>query len=130
MMMQLRTDYRFYLLLGVALLTTTLATAQTVLQPEPSTELEQVAREQTELWEEELALSAKQMALMEKKFIEFAIKKDKVIQSKMREEAKVERLKALQILENKDMRDILTKPQYDRYIMLQKQNVKQQTSEN
>ena len=129
-MTNFRRTYKFILLFGIALLTTTSAAAQTMTQPEPSKELEQAAREQTERWEDELSLTAKQMSLMEEKFIEFAIKKDRVLQSKMREEAKVERLRALQGSENRDMRNILTKPQYDRYLMLQKQKIKQQTSEN
>lgn len=129
-MTNFRRTYKFILLFGIALLTTTFAAAQTMTQPEPSKELEQAAREQTERWEDELSLTAKQMSLMEEKFIEFAIKKDRVLQSKMREEAKVERLRSLQESENRDMRNILTKPQYDRYLMLQKQKIKQQTSEN
>lgn len=128
--MNFRRTYKYILLFGIAFLTTAFAAAQTMTQPEPSKELEQAAREQTEQWEEELSLTAKQMSLMEDKFIEFAFKKDKVLQSKMREEAKVERLRALQELENRDMRDILTKPQFDRYLMLQKQKIKQQASEN
>ncbi|GHA49824.1 hypothetical protein GCM10007103_33280 [Salinimicrobium marinum] len=101
--------------------------SQTMTQNEPSPELEEVAKEKTDMWIEELSLSGKQAALMEKKIVEFALKREKIIQSKMREEAKTERLKALQELEYKDMRDILTQPQFDRYIALKQEKINQQS---
>lgn len=117
--MKTRNIYRLLLLFSLAIFTSVTAVSQTMTQPEPSEELEEAAREMTERWEEELSLSAKQMSLMEDKFIEFAMKRDRVLQSKMREDLKTQHLIELKELENQDMRDILTKPQFDRYLQLQ-----------
>lgn len=92
--------------------------------------MEEAAKQQTEYWEDELSLTAKQMSLMEKKFVEFAIKRERILQSKMREEVKTRHLFQLEELENREMRDILTKPQYDRYIRLKKIRSKQDKKEN
>lgn len=97
--------------------------SQNLIQPDPSRELKDAVIQNVEEWDLELALTSKQFDLMRRKLIEYAIKKDKLLQSKMREEAKTARLKHLQILENMDMRDILTKPQYDRYILILTQRV-------
>lgn len=121
--------YKLLIVCSIAFFTSAIAVSQTVTQPEPSSELEEAARELTEMWEEELELSAKQMDLMEDKFIEFQFKKNKVLQSKMREEAKSRELLELEELETQDMRDILTKPQFDRYIMLKERIAQQQKTE-
>ncbi|WP_029038705.1 hypothetical protein [Salinimicrobium xinjiangense] len=124
--MKIRNVYKHLVIFGFAILTSATALSQNPIQPEPSRELEKTARETTEMWEEELSLTAKQMSLMEDKFIEFAIKRNRILQSKMREEVKTRKLIELKVLENKDMRDILTKPQYDRYLRLQKRQAKQE----
>lgn len=128
--METKNLYRLFIFCSFAFLFSATAVSQTITQPEPSAELEQAAREVTEMWEEELSLTAKQMSLMEDKLIEFNFKKNKILQSKMREEAKTQELLKLEELENRDMRDILTKPQYDRYIFLKKRITKQQKPEN
>lgn len=129
-MMKIKGIYRYLLLFCIAFLTGAAAISQTMIQPEPSQELEEAAREQAEMWDEELSLTAEQLALMEDKIIEFAMKKDQVLQSDIGEEEKSQQLIELQESENRDMRDILTKPQYDRYLMLQKQKMRQQNTEN
>lgn len=110
----------------ISFLATAAMVGQNITQRDPDRQLKEAAREATQYWEKELNLSAKQANLMEKKILEFAIKKNKLIQSKMREEAKTERLKRLQELEYKDMRDILTHPQYERYIALSKERIRKQ----
>lgn len=97
--------------------------AQNLTQEEPSPAVREIAKDRTNMWIKELALSAKQADLMERKIIEYTMKRTDLMQSKMNEEAKKERYIALQRLEEKDMRDILTGPQYDKYILLQKQQV-------
>lgn len=127
--MNVNRNYQILLFFTLAFLTSALAVSQTMTQSDPDKELEEAAREVVRYWENELSLTAKQAALMEKKIIEFAIKKNKLIQSKMREEAKTERLRRLQELEFKDMKDILTKPQYDRYLTLSKERIRNQNKE-
>lgn len=124
--MNLSKNYQLILVFSIAFFTTAIGISQTMTQQTPNKDLKEAARETANMWQKELALSDKQADLMEKKIIEFAIKKDRLIQSKMREEAKTERLRRLQELEYKDMRDILTKPQYDRYIALSKERIRKQ----
>lgn len=126
-MMTLKTR-NIILILGFLLLTTTMTFSQTLMQKEADKELREAAVEKAGMWKDELGLTSKQTDLMQKKIVEFAIKKNRLLQSKMREEEKTKRLIRLQELENKDMRDILTKPQYDRYIMLLKKQIKEQGS--
>lgn len=116
------------MVLGFLLLTTTMTFSQTLMQKEADKELREAAVEKAGMWKDELGLTSKQTDLMQKKIVEFAIKKNRLLQSKMREEEKTKRLVRLQELENKDMRDILTKPQYDRYIMLLEKQIKEQGS--
>ncbi len=87
--------------------------AQNLTQEEPGQSIREIAKERTNMWVKELALSAKQADLMERKIIEYTIKRTDLMQSKMHEEAKKERYIALQRLEEKDMRDILTGPQFE-----------------
>lgn len=100
--------------------------SQTMLQGEPTTEIREMAKDAVDMWSKELSLTEKQQILMEKKFIEFGMKKQELLQSKMQEEAKAQRLLALQKEENADMRDILTRPQHQRYLVLQEERLQEQ----
>lgn len=124
--MKINRKYQIIIVFTVAFLTTAVAVSQNIMQKDADKQLKEAAREAVEVWENELSLTAKQADLMERKIIEFAMKKNRLIQSKMREEAKTERLRRLQELEYADMRDILTKPQFDRYIKLSKARIKDQ----
>lgn len=104
--------------LFVTLLFTLPGSAQDITQNDPHPQLERAAKERAAKWENELSLTSKQILLVEKKFVEFDIKRDKVMQENVPEEEKLERLKDLKILELRELRDILTKPQYDRYLQL------------
>lgn len=74
--------YRAVLVFTLAILTTT-GYAQTMTQGEPTMEIREQADEEAEMWTDELALTAKQEDLMEKKIIEFAMKRMELLQSKM-----------------------------------------------
>lgn len=128
--MKIKQTYQIILVLAVSFLFSATAFSQSMTQKDPSKELKEAAREAVDFWESELALSPKQADLMEKKIIEFSIKKNRLIQSKMREEAKNERLEELQKLEYRDMRDILTGPQYERYLKVSKKRIKAQKHKN
>ena len=128
--MKIKQSYQILIVFTVSFLVTAMAFSQNMTQKDPDKQLKEAAREAVDFWETELALSPKQADLMEKKVIEFAIKKNRLIQSKMREEAKNERLEELQKLEYKDMRDILTEPQYEKYLKVSKQRIKAQKRKN
>ncbi|MGB7786522.1 MAG: hypothetical protein WBL27_10510 [Salinimicrobium sp.] len=119
------TKSRIFLLFTIAFFTSAMAFSQSIMQGNPEREIREAAEQKAAMWQDELALTSKQTDLMERKFIEFGMKKQRLLQSKMREDEKTRRLKRLQVLENKDMRDILTQPQYDRYLVtLQKKTKK------
>lgn len=115
---------------SVAFLVSFAAFSQNILQEKPTRELKEVASEAAANWQKELALSNKQKDLMEKKIIEYAMKKNRLIQSKMREEAKTERLRALQREEYGAMRNILTAPQYERYLKLTQERIREHGKEH
>ncbi|SOC81168.1 hypothetical protein SAMN06296241_2741 [Salinimicrobium sediminis] len=129
-MVTINKTYKLLLLISIAFLTSAITYSQTRTQPEASQELQEAAKEQVEYWENELSLTAKQSLLMEHKIIEFVFKKDNVIQSNLDKKEKSRQLLELKELENRDMRDILTKPQFDRYLMLQEQKIQQQNTDN
>ena len=115
--MQKQTIYKCFLVI-LLMAGGNLAHSQSMLQTDPHPALQEEAQEIADMWTRELAMTTKQAELMEDKIIEFAIKRNKLIQSKMREEEKTKKLLNLQNLKYQDMRDILTKPQYERYIYL------------
>lgn len=92
--------------------------SQNLLQGEASLELEKAAKETAERWTVELAMSAKQTALMEAKLVEYGLKRKALVNSKMREEVKMQRFLELRDAENKSMQDILTQPQYRQYLLI------------
>jgi len=102
--------------------------SQNILQGDAGKSLEQKARELAERWADELSMTAKQTALMEDKLVEYALKKNTILQSKIHEEAKSRQLLLLQQEENKAMRDILTKPQHERYLALLEQEIQRKTA--
>lgn len=116
------------LIFFILMMTTYSGFSQNILQGDVDRDLEQEAREAADHWAEELSMTAKQSALMEDKLVEYALKKNTILQSKITEEAKTRQLLLLQEAENKSMRDILTKPQYERYLFLLRQEVKQRSA--
>lgn len=123
-MKRIKGQHKVLIIFLLVFFTTAVGYSQTMIQREPSEELKEVAKETTEMWTRELVLSPKQAELMKDKIIEFAMKKDRVIQSKMREEVKTESLKALQIEEHQEIRDILTKPQFEKYLAITENRIK------
>ncbi len=104
--------------------------SQNLLQKEPSTEIRKLAKDRSEMWTKKLALSAKQQDLVEKKIIEFTMKRIEIQNSRLSKEEKINQLLALESMERGDIRDILTKPQYDRYVFLEEQDAKNQHPNN
>lgn len=117
------------LILGLTFtfLFTALGSAQDMTQNNPTRQMEIAAQNKVEKWDDHLGLRAKQALLMEKKLVEFAIKREKLMNENISEEEKVERLKNLKILETREMRDILTKPQFDRYLLIMEEEAKDST---
>ena len=114
----------------MAFFTVTESHSQNMLQGDPDPEIEQRAAETMEMWARQLGLTGEQEILMEKKIIEFEMKRQEVLNSKMNEAAKKERLIVLQEEENADMADILTQPQLDRYLVLLNEQYQEAARDN
>lgn len=128
--MRILNKYVNLLIFTLFFFTAAIGYSQNKLQPEPNEELEKTAEETTEVWIKELGLTAKQARLMEKKIIEFAMQRYELVNSKMPEEEKTEKLKELQKLKSRDIRDILTKPQHERYLLIQRERIEGQSDKN
>ncbi len=100
--------------------------SQNILQKEPSDEVRELAEERSRMWTTELALSAKQQDLVEKKIIKYTMRRLEIQDAPIPAEEKIEQLLAVERLERGEMRDILTKPQFDRYVLLEEQDAKKQ----
>lgn len=100
--------------------------SQNLLQEEPSNEVRELADERSRMWAKELALSAKQQDLVEKKIIKYTMRRLEIQNAPIPIEKKTEDLLVLERLERGEMRDILTKPQFERYVFLEEQNDKKQ----
>lgn len=111
-------NLRLILTFALTVLFASMTSAQDLMQNEPDREMEIAARNEVERWEDELSLRAKQMMLLEKKFVEYALKRERVLNENIPEQEKLERLTDLKMLEMGEIRDILTKPQFERYILL------------
>ena len=109
---------RLVLSLSFIVIFSSIATAQDLTQNSNNPQIEMAAKERVQKWERELSLRAKQALLMEKKFVEFDIKREKLWKDNISEEERLDRLKNLKILETREIRDILTKPQFDRYLLV------------
>lgn len=121
-----KTGKIFSLIVIFTLVTITTGYAQSPIQEEPTMDMREMAREEADFWSTELGLTEKQEILMEKKFTEYAIKKEEILQSKMQEEAKAARILELQQAETRDMKDILTRPQHELYVVKKEQRLKEQ----
>lgn len=119
--MKILKNLHLILALALTVLFGSVGNAQDIMQNDPDRQLELAARNEVERWEDELSLRAKQMLLLEKKFVEFALKREEIMNENIPQEEKLERLKNLKMLEMGEIRDILTKPQFDRYVLLLRQ---------
>lgn len=98
--------------------------SQELTPGQPGQDLREIAKETTKKWDLELSLTEKQARLLEKKILKFEMKKEEVLNSKMNEEAKKARLTALQTEETHEFRNILTKPQYEKYLAVKSENLR------
>lgn len=108
----------------IALFASFTAFSQDLTPQEPGQDLREIAKEATARWNMELSLTTKQARLMEKKILEFETKKVELMNSKMNEDAKKARLTALQTQESNEFRNILTKPQFEKYLAVQSEKLR------
>ncbi|PZD79337.1 hypothetical protein DNG35_02290 [Mesonia sp. K7] len=72
----------------------------------------------------ELALSGKQYTLMKNKLLDFEMKEQKLVNSDLPLKEKNKSIAALDIEKIREVRDILTKTQYDKYVQIVKEQRK------
>ncbi|MBW2960657.1 hypothetical protein [Mesonia aestuariivivens] len=79
------------------------------------------ADKQSKMFTKKLGLNGEQPLLLKNKLLEFIVKKDEIVQSKdLSKEEKVANLKALRVNELKEMQDILTQPQYEQLLEVER----------
>ncbi|MGA9324831.1 MAG: hypothetical protein WCE57_00585 [Salegentibacter sp.] len=84
-------------------------------------ELEEIARELAYTWQYKLGLNEEQTLHLENVIIAFTIKKNEILNSILSEDAKIERLQAIQRAEHKSLQRFLEKDQFEEYLRLNKQ---------
>jgi PP-loop superfamily ATP-utilizing enzyme len=83
-------------------------------------ELREVAREIALNWKDKLGLSEEQTLLLEDIIIEFTIIKNEIIKSSQEKQAIIQNLQKVQVREYKNLRKILSEPQFDAYVGINK----------
>jgi len=83
-------------------------------------ELREVAREIALNWKNKLGLSEEQTLLLEDIIIEFTIIKNEIIKSQQEKQAIIQNLQRVQIREYKNLRKILSEPQFEAYVGIDK----------
>lgn len=83
-------------------------------------ELREVAREIALNWKDKLGLSEEQTLLLEDIIIEFTIIKNEIIKSQQEKQAIIQNLQKVQVREYKNLKKILSEPQFDAYVGINK----------
>ena len=83
-------------------------------------ELREVAREIALNWKDKLGLSEEQTLLLEDIIIEFTIIKNEIIRSQQEKQAIIQNLQRVQVREYKNLKKILSEPQFDAYVGINK----------
>ena len=108
------------LLLLITLLFTYNISAQDPLVQKDNEALEAVAIKITKIYDDQLGLDGKQYILFEKKVEEYLIREEN-IHNNFSGEEKLDQLYKLRKAESMEMRNVLTKPQFDLYIRIKPQ---------
>ena len=94
--------------------------AQDPIMQKDNEALEAIATKITKTYDDQLALDGKQFVLFEKKVEEYLIREEK-IHEKFTGETKLNMLYKLRKAETMEMRNVLTKPQFDLYKRIKSQ---------
>ncbi len=83
-------------------------------------ELREIAREIAFTWKDKLGLSQEQTLLLEDIIIEFTILKNEIIKSSQEKQAIIQNLQRVQVREYKNLKKILSEPQFEAYVGINK----------
>lgn len=103
------------LTLLLALFVTCIATAQELDATDPTPQQDQKAYKLTQVYNDELSLTGKQMRYMKDKIAKFMVKQNDILTSDRTVADKNTLLEAFYVEETKEMADILTQPQMKVY---------------
>lgn len=109
---------------AVAAATTALAFARDYLQTDPEKLIKKTVEEALQKWKEVLFLTPEQTERMRETLTKFAYKKNSILRLKINRDGKKERMREIQLLENEEMRKILTDSQYDQYVTILAERVR------
>ena len=84
-------------------------------------EIKDIAAELALTWKDQLNLNEEQTALLEDSIIEYTIKKNEIINSSLSIDQQINKLKAIQKNEHKNLKKFLDEDQYDHYIFINKE---------
>lgn len=119
----------FILFVSVFNLSSIHLNAQDLTQGRPTSEINHKVGDELEYLTKKLALTGKQQKLTKLKLTEFAMKEKQLINSKMTSDKKQKQILALRDNKIKEMRDILSGPQHDKYVKLIKEKRKTNRAE-
>lgn len=91
-------------------------------------ELREIAREIALNWKAKLGLSEQQTLLLEDIIIEFTIIKNEIIKSQQEKQAIIKNLQRVQEREYKNLKKILSEPQFEAYLGINKKIPSQLTN--
>lgn len=95
--------------------------SQIYINKKSRVELLEIAEELALLWKNRLELDLDQTSRMEDLITEFTLKKNAIIHSKaLSEDEIIYRLKSIQKAEHKELKSFMTKPQFAKYLELNK----------
>lgn len=116
---------KILLLLTIALFSCQFSTAQSLLQGDPSKGVEENVNQYTKYLKKELALTTKQENIVESNLTQFYMNVRDITQADMNKENFNRRFAVLKENNINRMRNVLTQPQFDKYItLLEKQQEK------
>ncbi len=84
-------------------------------------EIKEIAAELALTWRDQLNLDDEQTMLLEDSIIEYTIKKNEIINSSLSIDQQINKLKAIQKNEHKNLKKFLDEDQYDHYIFINKE---------
>ncbi|MCG9971766.1 hypothetical protein [Christiangramia crocea] len=84
-------------------------------------EIKEIAAELALTWKDQLNLTEEQTLLLEDSIIEYTIKKNEIINSSLSTNYQIDKLKAIQKNEHKNLKKFLEEDQFENYIFLNKQ---------
>lgn len=124
----MKLQYRIFLLGLAAVSIGGFVYSQIFIHEKNRKELREIAREIALNWKAKLGLSEQQTLLLEDIIIEFTIIKNEIIKSKQEKQAIIKNLQRVQAREYKNLKKILSEPQFEAYLGINKKIPSQLTN--